>query len=74
MERKKGKRLSFLKGALNARNAKYFIWAGLSTALLALFTPVTAYYLVFSFLNLILAALCVAGSERSEGKDGLFKS
>ena len=73
MQRKKGKRLSFLKSALDARNAKYFIWAGLCTALLALFTPVTTYYIVFSFLDLAIAIACVTLSEKTQGKGGLFK-
>lgn len=73
MARKKGKKLSAMKAAMTAANAKYFVWAGLTTALLALFTPITTYYIVFSFLNLILAVLCLSFSEKSEGKDELFK-
>ena len=73
MERKKGKGGAFLKTALNARNAKFFVWAGLSTALLALFTPITTYYIVFSFINLLVALACVLFSEKSEGRDELFK-
>lgn len=73
MGRKSGKVSNIFKTALNGKNAKYYIWAGLSTALLALFTPITAYYIVFSFLNLALAAGCLLLSEKSEGKDGLFK-
>ena len=71
--RKKGKRLSVLKTALNASNAKYFIWAGLTTSLLALFTPITTYYIVFSFVNLILAIASMLCSEKNEGKNELFK-
>ena len=73
MERKKGKRFTLLKTALNARNAKYFVWAGLSTSLLALFTPITTYYIVFSFINLLVAIACVLFSEKSEGRNELFK-
>ena len=57
----------------NGSNAKYYVWAGLSTALLALFTPITAYYILFSFLNLALATGCLLLSEKNEGKNGLFK-
>ena len=73
MERKGGKVSNFFKTALNGSNAKYYIWAGLSTALLALFTPITTYYILFSFLNLALATGCLLVSEKNDGKNGLFK-
>jgi len=62
-----------IKLAINERNAKYYILAGLSTSLIALFTPFTVYYVSFAFLNLILALSCVIFSERSEGRNELFK-
>lgn len=74
MTRKKEKRLSFLKTVFSAGNAKYYIWAGLTTSLIALFTPMTTYYIVFSFVNLLLAVACLMGSEKGEGKDELFKA
>jgi len=73
LSRKKEKRLSFLKTVFCASNAKYYVWAGLTTALLALFTPITTYYIVFSFVNLVLAVLSMSFSERGDGKDELFK-
>ena len=73
LSRKKGKRLSALKAAFTAANAKYFVWAGLTTSAIALFTPLTAYYIVFSFVNLILAVTCMLLSEKSEGRNELFK-
>ena len=73
LSRKKGKRLSALKAAFTAANAKYFVWAGLTTSAIALFTPLTTYYIVFSFVNLILAVTCMLLSEKSEGRDELFK-
>ena len=74
LEKRNGKISRFLKSALNEHNAKFYIWAGLSTALLAMFTPITTYYIVFSFLNLALSIACVLLSEKSEGKDRLFKN
>ena len=73
MKKKGGKVLHLLKTAINAGNAKYYILAGLSTSLLALFTPVTTYYIVFAFINLALAIACVLFSEKSEGENRLFK-
>lgn len=73
LEKKSGKVSKFLKTALNAGNTKYYIWAGLSTALLALFTPITTYYILFAFVNLALAVACLLFSEKSEGNDELFK-
>lgn len=73
LEKPNGMVLKFFKTALNENNAKFYIWAGLSTALLALFTPITTYYIVFSFLNLALSVACVCLSEKSQGKNRLFK-
>ena len=73
LPRKSGKAIGFFKTALKAENAKFYVWAGLTTALLALFTPITTYYIVFSFLNLALAVATIALSERSDGVDRLFK-
>ena len=73
LEKKKGKAIKLFRTALNAANTKYYVWAGLSTALLALFMPITTYYIVFAFLNLALAVASLALSERNEGRNGLFK-
>ena len=73
-KKKSGKGLVFLKSALKSDNIKYYVWAGLSTALLALLTPITTYYIVFSFVNLGLAIASMLLSERSEGQDRLFKN
>lgn len=73
LRRKSGKATDLLKTVLKAGNAKYYVWAGLTTALLAMFTPITAYYLAFSFVNLALALLTIFLSERSEGENELFR-
>ena len=73
LRKKSGKVRLVLKTALSGSNAKYYVWAGLSTALLALFTPITTYYIVFSFLNLALALGCLFSGEKSDGKNGLFR-
>ena len=73
LRRKSGKATDLLKTVLKAGNAKYYVWAGLTTALLALFTPITTYYVAFSFVNLALALLTIFFSERSEGKNELFR-
>ena len=73
LPRKSGKAMGLFRSALKRDHAKYYIWAGLTTALLALFTPITTFYIVFSFINLVLATATLILSERSEGKNGLFK-
>ena len=73
LPRKSGKAMGLFRSALKRDHAKYYIWAGLTTALLALFTPITTFYIVFSFINLVLASATLILSERSEGKNGLFK-
>ena len=73
LPRKSGKALGFFRSALKRDHAKYYIWAGLTTALLALFTPITTFYIVFSFINLALATTTMVLSERSDGKDRLFR-
>ena len=73
LPKKQAKRLAFLKTAVKRDNAKYYVWAGLSTALLALFTPITTYYIVFSFINLALAMATIFLGERSAGEDHLFR-
>ena len=73
LARKSGKVGKIIKTALAEGNAKYYIWAGLSTSFLALFTPITTYYIVFAFINLALAIGCLFFSEKGEGKDRLFK-
>lgn len=71
--KKEGKKAgAILRSALTARNAKYFIFAGFSTALVALLTPFAAYYVAFAFVNLILAALSIFFSEKDQGKNDLF--
>ena len=73
LRRKSGKAFVFLRSFLKAGNSKYYVWAGLATALLALFTPITTYYIVFSFLNLALAVASILLSERNDGRGGLFR-
>ena len=73
LRRKSGKASDLLKTFLKAENAKYYVWAGLTTALLALFTPITTYYLVFSFVNLALATAAILLSERNDGRNELFR-
>ncbi len=73
LPKKNGKASNLFKTLLRAENAKYYVWAGLTTALLALFTPITTYYIVFSFINLALATATILLSERSNGKNKLFK-
>ena len=73
LRRKSGKAFDLLKTFLKAENAKYYVWAGLATALLALFTPITAYYLAFSFLNLALATAAILFSEKNDGRNELFR-
>ena len=69
-ERKKAGVL--LRSALTASNAKYFVFAGFSTALVALLTPFAVYYIAFAFLDLILASLSLILSEKDAGKNDLF--
>ena len=73
LPKKKGKAIKFLQAAFNREHTKYYVWAGLSTALLALFTPITTYYIVFSFINLALAMATIFLGERSAGEDHLFR-
>lgn len=73
LPKKKSRKFAFLKTAVKRDNARYYVWAGLTTALLALFTPITTYYIVFAFLNLALAIACILSGEAGEGKDRLFK-
>ena len=73
LRRKSGKAFDFLKTVLKSENAKYYVWAGLTTALLALFTPITTYYVAFAFLNLALAVATIFLSERGDGENGLFR-
>ena len=73
LPKKNNRKFAFLKTAIKRDNARYYVWAGLTTALLALFTPITIYYIVFSFLNLALALACILYGEAGEGKDRLFK-
>ena len=73
LPKKSGKAFNFLKSALKAEHTKYYIWAGLTTAMLALFTPITTFYIVFSFLNLALATATILLGEKNDGKNRLFK-
>lgn len=73
LPKKNGKASNPFRTLLRAENAKYYVWAGLTTALLALFTPITIYYIVFSFINLLLATATMLLSERNNGKNKLFK-
>ena len=73
LRKRSGKVSHFLKTALKAEHTKYYVWAGLTTALLALFTPITTFYIVFSFINLSLAITTIIMSEKNEGIDRLFK-
>ncbi len=71
-ERKRKKAGVLLGTALTAKNAKFFIFAGFSTALIALLTPFAVYYIAFAFINLLLAALSLAFSEKGEGRNDLL--
>ena len=73
LPRKKSRALGLLRSAFKRDHTKYYLWAGLTTALIALFTPIVTYYIVFSFVNLMLAIMTVVFSERSDGKDQLFR-
>ena len=73
LPKKNGKAFRFFNFALKAEHTKYYIWAGLTTALLALFTPITTYYIVFAFINLALATATIFLSEKGDGRDRLFK-
>jgi len=64
---------NFLGAALDASNVKYYILGGLTTSLIALFTPFKAYYLAFAFVNLILAVLSLVFSEKNAGECDLFR-
>ena len=73
LPKKKNRALGLLRSAFKRDHTKYYLWAGLTTALIALFTPIVTYYIVFSFLNLVLATLTVVFSERSDGQNRLFR-
>ena len=74
LPKKSGKAFRFMKTLFKSDNVKYYVWAGLTTALLALFTPITTYYIAFSFINLALAVITMVLSERSDGENRLFKA
>ena len=71
-QRKRKKAGFLLSSALTAKNAKYFVFAGFSTALIALLTPFAVYYIAFAFINLLLAALSLVFSEKGDGKNDLL--
>ncbi len=72
-ETKEKKRIkTILASAIGPSHARYFIFAGIATAFIALFTPFVRYYIVFSIINLILACLSIFQGEKGVGKDDVF--
>ena len=70
---KKTKTANFFRAVINGSNVKYYLICGLSASLISLLTPLRVYYLVFAFLNLILAVLSLLFSEKNTGECEIFK-
>lgn len=68
---KKQKYRELFASALKRKNGKYFLFSGLTMAFLAVFTPLTLYYLIFSTLTLVLAVLCFL--KKAEKNPSLLK-
>ena len=71
--RKKTKILNFLHVIVNGSNVKYYLICSASASLISIITPFRIYYLVFAFLNLLLAVLSLVFSEKNAGNCELFK-
>ena len=69
-KKQKPKLALLLKGIINRKCAKYYLLSGLSMAILAFFTPLTLYYLVFCTISLTLGGLCIL--KRKEKKPSVF--
>ena len=68
--KKKPKLNAIIKRAFDRKNAKYFLFSGLTMAFLVLFTPLTLYYLIFCTISLTCAILCLL--KRREKKPSIF--
>ena len=71
--KRKTKITNIVRIVLNGSNVKYYLVAGASSIFISAFTPYRTYYMLFAFLNLILAALSIAFREKNAGECDIFK-
>lgn len=69
-KRKKPAIISLIKSIFIRKNAKYYLFSGLTMGFLAFFTPLTLYYLIFCTLSLISCGICLF--KKSEKKPSVF--
>ena len=72
-QRKKTKITDVFRVIINVSNIRYYLLCGLSAALISIITPLRVYYLVFAFLNLLLAVLSLVYSEKNTGNCEIFR-